>query len=173
MKLVLLRHATRAGFSSGASGGEIPLTAVGLAQAEDLIGYLTPKGPLPTPTRIMASPRLRARQTLTPLSKELAVELEIEPRLDERHSDESASAFQQRMKSLFDDLCLKKSHTDQEVVYLCTHMDWLEAVSSAWPTDLSEREASTPWTPLEFQVFRLSEDHTLSAIYRGRVNPRF
>lgn len=171
MKLVLLRHATRSAFDmESGPAGESPLNAVGLAQAEDLLNHLSPKGPLPQPTRLFVSPKLRARQTLTPLARESAVKLEIETRLDERNSGESVRDFNDRIKDLFEDL--NNTADESAVIYLCSHMDWLEAVTTLWPSNMSEREASMPWSPLEYQVFRLREGvlHTLA---RGHVSPRF
>lgn len=177
MKLVLLRHATRSAldFEMGPAG-ESPLSTIGLAQAEDLLNHVHPKGPLPAPTRLFASPKLRARQTLTPLSRESGLSLDIEPRLDERSSDESARDFHARVVDLFEDLRTQAATTNDEAsnetVYLCSHLDWLEAALTLWDTNLSEREASVPWSPLDYQVFRF-RDGILNSIRRGSVNPRF
>lgn len=176
MKLVLLRHATRSAFEmESGPAGESPLNAVGLAQAEDLLNHVSPKGPLPTPTRLFVSPKLRARQTLTPLARESGLRLEIESRLDERNSGESVRDLNTRIKSLFEDIATPNSKMkleDSDVVFLCSHMDWLEAVTSLWPTNMSEREASSSWSPLEYQVFRLDKD-VLTTVVRGQVQPRF
>lgn len=173
MKLVLLRHATRSAMDLEAGpAGESPLNTIGLAQAEDLLNHVHPKGPIPAPTRLLVSPKLRAKQTLTPLSRETGLSLEIESRLDERNSNESLRDFNARVVQLFEDLCGSKAEASNEVLYLCSHLDWLEAACLLWPTNMSERESSMPFSPLDYLVFRL-RDGLLNTVSRGSVHTRF
>lgn len=181
MKLVLLRHATRSALDLEAGpAGESPLNTIGLAQAEDLPNHVHPKGALPVPTKLIVSPKLRARQTLTPLSRETGLSLEVDPRLDERHSNESLQDFHSRVLSVFNEvqeLALsaqdqKNERIENEVYYLCSHLDWLEAALTLWDTNLSDREVSTSWSPLDYQVFRFRES-ALVSLHRGSVHPRF
>lgn len=174
MKLVLLRHATRSAFDQELGpAGESPLNAIGLAQAEDLISHLAPKGVLPAPTRLLVSPKLRARQTLTPLARECALELEIDQRLDERKNAESLRDFNERVRAFFEVITEGAASGDKSVVYACTHFDWLEAAALLWPTNFSERESSASWSPLEYQIFRLTDEGLLNTVSRGHVAPRF
>lgn len=39
--------------------------------------------------------------------------------------------------------------------YVCTHLDWLEAVVSVMPTDMSEHESALGWPNCGFKAFRL------------------
>ncbi len=167
MNLVLLRHATRSNVLEFGSG-ESALNPVGFAQAEDLVQAVKPHGQLPSPTLLYASPKLRARQTLTPLSKALHIDLKILEDLDERRETESLSAFESRVRMIFETV---KNQDDIETVYLCSHLDVLEAASALWPTDLSDREMAQTWQTVEYQLFKI-QNGILSSGLRGRVAPR-
>jgi phosphohistidine phosphatase SixA len=175
MNLVLLRHATRSSVLEFGSG-EPALNSVGLAQAEDLVGVVQTLGKLPPPTLLYASPKLRARQTLTPLSKALHLDLKIFDLLDERRETESLSAFERRVRLIFETFQTQNSHQSsnqdsQATVYLCSHLDVLEAACLLWPTDFSEHEMALSWSTLEYQVFKI-QNGILSSGLRGRVAPR-
>ena len=74
-RLLLVRHCEASGQAPDA-----PLTGRGLEQAEQLADRLAPLAP----DAIVASPYLRARQTVAPLAARLGASLAIEPRLAER-----------------------------------------------------------------------------------------
>ncbi|MES2965518.1 MAG: phosphoglycerate mutase family protein [Bdellovibrionota bacterium] len=162
MKLVLLRHATRSPYD----GGDSALSTKGLAQAEALVGQVSPQGSLPAPTRLISSPKRRAKQTLTPLSHALHVSLEIEERLDERRQVETGKEFQQRIDGLLEELSNESTH--EACVWLCTHLDWLETAMIAMTHDLSEIEASIGFNTAEYKVFRL-EDGIWKSKAKGHV----
>jgi phosphohistidine phosphatase SixA len=164
-QVVLLRHATRSAVLEFGSG-ESSLNAIGLAQAEDFADAVRAAGKLPRPDRLLTSPKQRARQTLEPLSKALALPLIVEAALDERRDNESLEAFEKRVREIFESI---RSH--RGVSYLCTHLDVLEAASLLWPTDFSAREQSLPWSTLEYQIFDL-RDGVLRASSRNRIEPR-
>lgn len=171
MNLVLLRHATRSPVpetGQGSGANEYPLNSVGLTQAEDLVGAVEQLGKLPPPTLIFSSPKLRARQTMTPLSKAFEVEIKIFDDLDERLDSESLSSFEKRVRGAYDIL---KSHAANETVYFCTHLDVLETASALWPTDFSEREMAQSWSTLEYQVFNY-DNGLLKSGLRARIPPR-
>lgn len=169
--IVLMRHATRSAgldfgsVKSGDAAGESPLNAVGLAQAEDLADLVRSKGKLPAPTRLFSSPKLRARQTLEPLSKTTGLALEILEDLDERRDREALKDFTERVRGI--PSLLKGGGT----IYLCTHLDVLEAAALAWPTDFSEHESTKSWSTLEYQVFKVKNGFLESGA-RGRIEPR-
>lgn len=151
MKIVLFRHATRSAHGLGDS----PLSAEGLAQAENLPSFLAPNGPLPKPTHLFCSPKQRARQTLAPLSQKENLELAIDPRLDERHQNESGLDFETRILDLLKDVeALSEAHPEP-CVYLCSHLDWLEAVLVLIPSDLSDLEIAGSWSTAEFRIFKI------------------
>lgn len=148
MKLVLLRHAAR----SAQSLGDSPLNEIGRRQAEDLTHFISPHGPLPTPTLLLTSPKRRARETLTPLSGSLSLQLQIDERLDERHTSESMKDFDSRVRELLEEITPLEER--KGCVYLCSHLDWLESAIVHLPSDISELEASLPWPVASFRVFR-------------------
>lgn len=152
MKLVLLRHATRSPYD----GGDSSLSTKGRAQAEDLVEQLAPRGPLPHPSRLIASPKRRAKETLTPVSHALHLPLDVDTRLDERHQNETPGEFRARIEELFREL--ESAAADgASCVWLCTHLDWIEAAMIAMTHDLNEIEASMGWSAAEYKVFRFED----------------
>ena len=166
LQIVLLRHATRS-----AALDDSPLNIIGLAQAKDFADFVQRGEKLPPPTRLLVSPKLRARQTLGPLSYATGLELETLDALDERRERESAESFEERVLSIISHLATACGQTQQEAIYLCTHLDVLEAAALLWPTDFSEHEGGLPWSTLEYQVF-IFKDGVLEASDRGRIEPR-
>ena len=151
MKVVILRHATR----SPSGMGDSPLNTFGLSQAQMLAHeLLSPRGPLPHPTHLWASPKLRAQQTLAPLSQAVAIPLKTDARLDERHSGESSQDFVVRIRELIRDAS-NLPPTPETCLYFCTHLDWLEEVMPLLDSDMSELEISTPWSTAEYRVYQL------------------
>jgi phosphohistidine phosphatase SixA len=169
-QIVLLRHATRSAvldFSESIAGGGSSLNATGLGQAEDFAQIVKKGGGLPPPNCLFASPKLRARQTLQPLSKATGIALEILDALDERRDSESLKTFEERVRQIPTLL----NGEGQGTIYLCTHLDVLEAASALWPTNFTERESTNPWSTLEYQVFNVKNGVFESAL-RGRIEPR-
>lgn len=162
MKLVLFRHATRSPYDAGDSS----LSVHGHAQAEALPTQLSPNGALPVPTRLLVSPKRRAKETFTPLSRATELPLEIEKRLDERRQNESGTEFKNRIVALVDELAKRSAASD--CVFLCSHLDWLEAAMIHLPHDLSELEASVGWSAADFKIFKL-EDGIWKSKGKGHV----
>lgn len=164
MKAVFFRHATR----SVQGLGDAQLNAAGLRQAEELASGLSPQGPLPHPTHLMCSPKKRARQTLAPLSARTQLPLIIDERLDERRQNESTREFEDRVRSLTEEILSPETKTFLEeknttkgcdpCVFLCSHLDWLETAMALVPSDMSDAEIAAPWTTAEFRVFRIEGD---------------
>jgi broad specificity phosphatase PhoE len=154
MKVVLIRHATRE--TQGL--GDCSLNAAGKSQAENLASkWVSPHGPLPLPTRLIASPKKRARETLKPLGLGSRVDVETDARLDERHQNETAAEFEARVKSVIAELSRPNAQARESCIYLCSHLDWIEAFLIHVPSDLSEQEAYAGWSTAEFRVFRIDE----------------
>lgn len=162
MNIVLLRHATRSAFLEFGQS-ESSLNDVGRRQAEALVAHVQPHGRLPVPTQIFSSPKLRARQTVEPLSKALKLPVTIMPDLDERGDTESAAHFEQRLRAL-------PSKLIGETIFLCTHLDVLEAASILWPTTMTPQQQAQAWSTLEYQEFTANEG-VLEPKTRGRVSP--
>jgi len=162
MKLVLLRHATRSPYEGGDSG----LSTKGLAQAEKIAELVAPRGPLPQPTRLLVSPKRRAKETLSPTSQALHVPLEIETRLDERHQPETSKEFRTRIVKLLNGL--EENADPSACVWMCSHLDWLEAVMVVMNHDMNDIEASLGWSAAEYRVFKL-EDGIWKSKLKGNV----
>ncbi len=172
MNLVLLRHATRSGLAPSI-GTEFPLNSVGLAQAEDFATEVESLKALPRPTCLVSSPKLRARQTLLPLARASSLEIKIMAELDERHDNETFNSFEQRIRGVIDLIQKRfaKSKAPTDTIYVCSHLDVLEAAARLWPTDFSERESQATWSTLEYQIFDWRDD-ILKARTRSRIEPR-
>ena len=103
-----------------------PLTANGLRQAELLAGILA-MGEA-SPARILSSPALRCRQTVTPLTAALGLEIDLVTWLDE--GSDAVEAMNR--------LCA----VEEDVVAACTHGDVIWGVLewlSRGGVDLGER----------------------------------
>lgn len=149
MKVVFLRHATRSLHGTGDS----PLNTVGKSQADALANYLVPNGPLPLPTRLYCSPKRRAQETLSPLSSALQMDVQVDPRLDERQHSESGQEFEARILNF-----LKALQDDSSTCsYVCSHLDWLETALVLIDSDMTDLEIATPWATAEFRIFKISE----------------
>jgi phosphohistidine phosphatase SixA len=166
MKVVLLRHAARPAHDPG----DCSLTTYGLAQAEALARAIVPQGDLPMPTRLLASPKKRAQQTLVPLSQFTQVGLETDPRLDERRQNETQKEFDQRITVLIKDFSQPQPRPDS-CVYLCSHFDWLQTASLLLPSDASPVDLERNWANCEYLVFRIANS-LWELVRSGIVAPR-
>jgi phosphohistidine phosphatase SixA len=185
MKLILLRHATRASYDLGDS----PLNQIGQIQAEDLANRISPQGSLPSPTLLLSSPKRRAQETLALVSARTGVKVRIEPRLDERHRNETLAEFSERIRKLLEDveptglaelgspngatkrkLAHEAASAEREpCVWVCSHLDWLESALALLASDLSENEIFESWATAEFRVFKYQDGlWTLKEKGRGK-----
>lgn len=166
MKVVLLRHAARPTHDPG----DCSLTTYGLAQAEALARAIAPQGDLPIPTQLLASPKKRAQQTLTPLAQFTQLRLEIEHRLDERRQNETSKEFDLRISTLITELSHPPARPDG-CVYLCSHFDWLQTAIILLPSSSSPADLDRNWANCEFLVFRINEG-LWDLVHSGVVAPR-
>ncbi len=163
MKAVLLRHATR----SATGLGDSSLNALGSNQAEALAQRcLAPHGPLPHPTHLLVSPKLRARETLQPLSETTRLHLKIDERLDERHQNETSAEFMARVRQFLAEV--EQTPEKDSCVFICSHLDWLEAALITISSDMNEIESAASWMTAEFRIFKI-EDGLWSLKNRGRA----
>lgn len=149
MLAVFIRHATRDSHGLGDSS----LNLTGRAQAEDLSEAIKTKRILPSPVGLYVSPKKRAQETLTPVSEHLGLKLNIDIRLDERKNSESPFDFEQRIF----DFIVEVTKTPHSVVWICSHLDWLEAAMLLLPSDLSDLEQSAPWQTASYRVFSIED----------------
>lgn len=122
---MLFRHAERNKFIED----EPQLSPYGLKQAHYLAQQRETLN-LPKPTGLWVSPRLRAQQTLTPLSKVCEIALTVKAELDERKSNEAMSDFRLRISRF-----IKSLSSQSGVIFLCSHLDWIEEAMSLFESD--------------------------------------
>ena len=151
MHVVLLRHATR----DLQSPDDGKLSELGFQQAEELIEKIAPQGALPEPSVLIASPKRRARETLHPVASHLALPLVVSHALDERKNDETGSEFIVRIKKWVESL--RNDFASDEVIWACSHADWLESIMDVIPCDLEEWEKVMPFSPAQFRVFKIED----------------
>jgi broad specificity phosphatase PhoE len=149
MKFVLFRHA-----SKGITPFEDPeLTPQGFQQSLHIVDLIK-NGVLPTPTALFVSPKRRAAQTFYPLSKEFSLSMEVKLELDLRLHEESAAQFRKRISGFLEDL---ENFKTGDVVFACSHMDWIEESMSLINCDknLNSFEYSH-WAPTQFLAFDIN-----------------
>lgn len=148
MQILLFRHAERE--NTGVENP--PLSARGQKQAQ-MLGLRFQSGAFPRPLKIFVSPKIRTHQTLQPLAELAGTDLQLTPELDERQNSESAAQFIQRVRRF---LTFLEKQTG--VIYLCTHLDWIEealiAISSSEDL-LSEKYQA--WAPAQFIEFDVQD----------------
>lgn len=117
MTLILLRHGDRSpGFS------DVPLSQKGHVQAQTLARHPD----LKNIRRILCSPKLRAQQTVQPLSQELGLTIETSFELDQMKQIESSPDFATRVQRFLESLPKNEDTT----VLICSHSDWLQTAVS-------------------------------------------
>lgn len=125
IEIVLFRHAERNKFIED----EPQLSPYGLKQAHYLSEHRE-QLKLPKPTSLWVSPRLRAQQTMTPLSRLCETALIVKSELDERKSYETMPDFRLRITRFVKSLPLQNG-----VIYMCSHLDWIEEAMSIFDCD--------------------------------------
>lgn len=147
MKVYLFRH----GQKNSLPFEDPDLTAFGHQQAQKLADLIL-SGDLLKGTQFLASPRVRAQSTLRPASLICQTSLQIVSDLDQRTSYESAEAFRARINQSLHSL--EKKFAKNDVIYLCSHHDWIEESLSLIPADtdlLDSRYWS--WRPAQYMHF--------------------
>lgn len=162
MKFVLFRHAQK-----GIMPFEDPeLTPSGFEQSSNLLNLLN-RNALPMPTKIEVSPKRRTSQTLLPIARKAGLTLQITHLLDQRKDDETGVEFRNRVHLYLEQInSLSISEKNvQDVIYACTHYDWLEEAMSLihCNRDLTGFEF-THWAPTQHLIFEvLNSEWTLTA----------
>lgn len=161
MKIYLFRHGQKAMDFSG----DPDLTAEGHAQASKLLDKVL-KNELPTPTELWVSPKKRTHSTFRPLAQHLGLPLQTQDALLEQKTDENLNEFRERIRKLFESSMERKN----EVVFLCSHYDFLVESMNIIPSDkdLSDSEF-THWTPCQYIGFEINADGLYSFIELKRI----
>jgi phosphohistidine phosphatase SixA len=147
MFMVLLRHAEK---TTAPMDSDVPLTARGEKQALELVEQIRAQQ-LPQPTALMSSPKRRARATLQPLVTAFHIPLQIKTELDERASNESRLQFHKRIEYFVASL-------HDEVIYCCTHADWLYEAVMTLPHDMLDGEEDAHFFFAQARIFEQDGD---------------
>jgi len=151
MKVYLFRH----GQKDSLPFEDPDLTGFGHQQASKL-AELIRRGELLKGTHFLASPRLRAQNTLRPASALCQSEMQVVSDLDQRTTFETSESFRARIGQLLNSI--EKKFTQDDVIYLCSHHDWIEESLSIIPADtdlLDSRYWS--WRPAQYMQFEVIE----------------
>ena len=145
MKLGLFRH----GEKESEWTHDPLLTLFGQKQASALKQSVE-KGELPKPSRLMASPKIRAVLTLSPLARSLNLPLEKSEGLDERTNSEDGSQFRKRITKIIESF----PADSDEIIFLCSHLDWIEEFSNLVPCDTDLHQVpGFSWSTGAFLLF--------------------
>lgn len=129
------------------------LTNFGHQQAAKL-AELIRNGALLRGTQFLTSPRLRAQSTLKPAAQLCGSLVQVAQDLDQRTHFESHEVFRARIQHLLNSL--ENRFSQKDVVYLCSHHDWIEESLSVIPADtdlLDPRYWS--WRPAQYMYFEI------------------
>lgn len=149
MKVYLFRH----GQKDSLPFEDPDLTGFGHQQASKL-AELIRQGALLSGTQFLASPRKRAQSTLGPAAELCNVPVQVISDLDQRATFESSDVFRARIQQILSSL--EKKFSDNDVIYLCSHHDWIEESLSVIPSDtdlLDPRYWS--WRPAQYMHFEI------------------
>jgi phosphohistidine phosphatase SixA len=151
MNVYLFRHGQKASLPFA----DPDLTATGFAQASSLARRIE-NGELLAGTHFWASPRIRAQNTFAAAAQLCKAPVQIVRDLDQREHFETSEVFRARIQSLL--LGLEKKFASGDIVYLCTHHDWIEESLPLIPADtdlLDSRYWS--WNPTQYMHFEVGQ----------------
>jgi phosphohistidine phosphatase SixA len=120
------------------------LSPRGMEQAKNLAQWVK-ESKLPTPQRIVSSPRVRAQQSFTPLSDFLNLKMEVSNLLQDQMENESRQVFIKRIETF-----LSQTSQKSGVTFAVSHLDWIEL---AIPYLDAKNLPTSGWMPLQFQSF--------------------
>lgn len=149
MQAILFRHATKErSFDANPS-----LSAQGQAEAEELL-LLVKNGALAKPTHIFCSPKKRTSETMLPLSRAMQVPIQVTEELDERRNHERVDDFLERIEAFL--MPLQNAYASHDVIYICSHMDWLEEAMNIIPCAEGDADLDIPFQAAEYRAFEIS-----------------
>lgn len=148
MKWVIFRHGEKQ-----IQGFDPELSAKGLKQAQNLAEKVK-AGKLPKPHALYVSTKRRTLQTFEPLGTFAKVKPQIKAELTERVPGETSEKFRFRIQEFLVKLLLL--HQDHEVIYLCTHFDWIEEFLTVIESD-SDLSRYTSFNSAQYIAFEKKE----------------
>lgn len=134
-------------------GFDPELTPKGLTQAKSILEKVK-TGKLPKPNALYVSTKKRTAQTLEPVASQFKMKTQIKAELTERVPGETAEKFRFRIQEFLVKLLLL--HQDNEVLYLCTHIDWIEEFMSVIESD-SDLSRYANFSPAQYIMFEKKE----------------
>lgn len=148
MMWVLFRHGEKT-----MQGHDPELSPRGHEQARKILEKVQ-KGGLPKPHALYVSTKQRTLQTFAPLSTGTKVPSQIRAELTERVPGETVEKFRFRIQEFLVRLMLQ--HKDNEVIYLCTHFDWIEEFLTIVESD-TDLTRCQHWPSAQHMVFEKKE----------------
>ncbi|MFN7262524.1 MAG: phosphoglycerate mutase family protein [Pseudobdellovibrionaceae bacterium] len=161
MEFILLRHAEKqSGFQE-----DPPLTEKGLLQAQ-VLSRLILGSELPQPSRLLASPKKRALQSLEAVAQKLGHNVVISQDLLERKDNETRDEFRSRIQRF-----LQEIPKATGVTYVCSHVDWIFEALKLLPSDADLQTLPyQSWPTGHYMIFEW--DHGLwRFIKQGDLQP--
>jgi broad specificity phosphatase PhoE len=129
------------------------LTSFGHQQATKL-AELIRNGGLFKGTQFLTSPRIRAQSTFRPAAQFCGSPLQVTNDLDQRTTFETREAFHARIQQLL--ASFENIFSKEDVIYLCTHHDWIEESLSVIPADTDLLEPLFwSWRPAQYMHFEI------------------
>lgn len=156
MILILFRHGHKA-----MDPPENPsLSARGFEQAEQLL-EMVKKNILPPPTVCLFTDKIRTEQTFKQLIDFYKPKTEIKADLYLRSHLETSAQFRARVQKLVNYYTFQAAQPENknQVIYLCTHYDWIEEAMSVINSDknLNSFEFAS-WSPAQFIEFEINDN---------------
>jgi phosphohistidine phosphatase SixA len=164
MKVYLFRH----GQKDSQPFEDPDLTSWGHQQAQKL-AELMRIGELLRGTQFLTSPRIRAQSTLKPAAQLCQSGVQILNDLDQRTSFESGDVFRSRIQQILGSL--EKKFTQTDIIYLCSHHDWIEESLSLIPADTDLLDPRYwNWRPAQYMHFEIIDGLWLLKTF-NRIEP--
>ena len=152
MRLVLFRH----GHKQFSMDNDPSLSDRGYIQATHLLD-LVEKQQLPRPTHCWYSEKKRTLETLSALDQLPNLQWHKKSHLNERSPKEDHSQFHSRISSAIKDIV--KEVTSKDVIFVCTHYDWIEDAIALLPCDKNLTSFEfVNWVPGQYIEFDHYDD---------------
>lgn len=145
---VVFRHGEKS-----LQGFDPELSQRGQDQAQKIL-LKVKAGALPKPSALYVSTKKRSAQTFQPLSESLNLKSLIRADLTERVPGETRDKFRRRIQEFL--LKVMLEHKENEVVYVCTHSDWIDEFLTMIECD-SDLARCHYWPSAQHMVFEKKE----------------
>ncbi len=134
-------------------GFDPELSPEGIVQAKNILEKAK-GGKLPKPNALYVSTKKRTAQTFDPLAQHFRMKTQVKVELTERVPGETQEKFRFRIQEFLVKLLLL--HQDNEVIYLCTHYDWIEEFLTVIESD-KDLSRFASFGPAQYIMFEKKE----------------